>query len=248
MPNRKPDDELLAAALAGSPDCPHVEELERLLAEGAPVALQQHVDACAHCRTELELLRSFQSNTVRAEEKTAVETIAARLKARSSEIIAPRTVAEERQPWWKAAFTMRWLTPAAAAMALVLVGAGVLLELRQNRQPALVTGSGGTEVLRSTTIAIITPVGDLHEKPSEIRWEAVSHAARYQVRILGVDRQQLWSGETTSNAVALPANAKALIVPMKTLLIQVGAYDSAASKIAESEAVRFRLLQSLYTR
>lgn len=246
MPNRKPDEEILAAALTGSADCPPVEELERLLVEEAPISLKQHAEACAHCRTELALLRSFESNRVSAEEKASVDLITARLKQRSGEIIAPRAAVEEHQPWWKEAFTMRWMTPAAAALAIVLVGAGVVLEMRQNRQPAL-TGTGGTEILRSPTIAILSPVGDLHEKPAEIRWEAAQRAVRYRVRILGVDRQELWSGETASNNIALPPNAKALIVPMKTLLIQVGAYDEGASKIAESEAIRFRLLQSLYT-
>src|SRR5262244_253796 len=64
MPNREPDDELLAAALAGTRDCPSLEELERLLNEGAPGSLKRHVDACSYCQTELRMLRSFTSNEV----------------------------------------------------------------------------------------------------------------------------------------------------------------------------------------
>ena len=62
-----------------------------------------------------------------------------------------------------------------------------------------------------------------------------------------VDRGELWSAETTATQIDLPPVAENLIVPAKTLLIQVTALDAAGSRIAESESVRFRLLQKLYT-
>src|SRR5215472_9578325 len=90
MPNRGPDDEILAAALAGGNDCPPLEDLERVLNEGAPEPLKQHVDGCRHCQTELHLLRAFTSSEVAEQEKAAVSSIAAQLKSRSPEIIKPR--------------------------------------------------------------------------------------------------------------------------------------------------------------
>jgi len=158
MPNREPDDELLAAALRQANDCPPLEDLERLLNEGAPVAMKRHVDRCSHCQTELQMLRSFTSNEVGEHEKTAVDAIAARLKARSSTIATRRT----------------------------------------------------------------GPVESRH-------------------------RAELWSAEALSPRIALPPRVGTLIVPSKTLLIQVAAFDASSQKIAESETVRFRLLQNVYT-
>src|SRR5215469_12036002 len=82
MPNHKPDDQLLSAALGPTNNCPPLEDLERLLEAGAPAALKEHVDQCPHCRTELEMLRSFTSNEIAEHEKPAVNAIAARLRTR----------------------------------------------------------------------------------------------------------------------------------------------------------------------
>jgi len=246
MSNRKPDDELLAAALAGARDCPPLEELERLLTEGAPGSLKQHVDGCAHCQTELQMLRSFTSDEVAEHERAAVDSIASRLRAGSTAIPAVRTV-EVRHSWWKRILAVRWLTPATAALALAMVVAGVAIELRRGRQPSLDTAIGGSEVLRSSAIAVLSPIGDVREKPAEIRWEAAPNATRYRVRIMEVNRTEVWGQETTAPRVDLPASVRYLIVPAKTLLIQITAFGANGGKVAESEMVRFRLLQNLYT-
>jgi hypothetical protein len=247
MPNRRPDDELLAAALTSGNDCPPLEALEGLLKEGAPAPLKRHVDGCSHCQTELQMLRAFTSSEVAEHEKTAVSSIAARLKSSSSEITRPRAPVDQRPSWWQLILTMRWLTPTAAMLALVLLVASVAIELRQGRQPVLNTRIGSTEVLRSSSIVILSPVGDLQAKPGEIRWEAAPNATRYQVRILEVDRTELWSGETTGTRIGVTSKVATFIVPFKTLLIQVGAFDATGRKIAESEPVRFRFLQKVYT-
>ena len=93
----------------------------------------------------------------------------------------------------------------------------------------------------------MSPIGDLREKPAEIRWEAAPNATRYRVRITEVDRTELWSQETTTPRVDLPTSVQDLIVPAKTLLIQIAAFEANGGKVAESETVRFRLLQNLYT-
>src|SRR5215469_15912475 len=102
MPNFKPDDELLSAALRRTNNCPPLEDLERLLEAGAPTALQGHVDHCPHCRTELEMLRSFTSNEIAEHEKPAVNVIAARLKTRPAiNRNAGRAAIESHHAWWK---------------------------------------------------------------------------------------------------------------------------------------------------
>jgi hypothetical protein len=246
MPRRQPDDELLAAALAASSACPPLEDLERVLNGEAPARLQHHVDACPHCRTELQLLRLFTSNELCEHEKAAVDSVAARLKAGPPPIARRTAAAGEPPPWWKRFFAMRGLIPAAAAIAVALAITGVAIELRQGRPPSLDAVTGGAQVLRSSTIAILSPTGDLHAKPAQIRWEAAPGAARYRVRIMEVDRFELWSSDTASPQIDLPPGVTALIVPAKTLLIQVTAFNVGGAKIAESETARFRLLQNVY--
>jgi hypothetical protein len=247
MANRGPDDELLKAALSATPDCPALEVLERLLNEGAPLSLSAHVDACPHCQTELQMLRAFASNEVEEHERAAVDSIAARLRAGSISTSTVHQAIKEHRSWWARTLAVRWLTPATAALALALVVAGVTIELRQGRRPQLDTTVGGAEVLRSSAFAILSPVGDLKEKPAEIRWEATPNAALYRVQIMEVDHRELWSVQAATPQVNLPASVEDLIVPSKTLLIQVAAFDARGNKVAESEIVRFKLLQSIHT-
>jgi hypothetical protein len=246
MPNREPDDELLAAALAGAHDCPPLEDLERLLNEAAPSALKRHVDACSHCQTELQLLRSFTSDRVAESERAAVDAIAARLRTGSAAVSSVRGAVDKDQSWWKRLLAVRWLTPATAALAVALLVTGVTVELRRGRRPSLDTATERTEVLRSSAIAVLSPIGDVREKPAEIRWEAVPNSTRYRVTIMEVDHTELWSVETPTPWTDLPAGVKNLIVPAKTLLIQIAAFDAAGNTMAESETVRFRLLQNVY--
>jgi hypothetical protein len=192
------------------------------------------------------MLRSFTSGEVAERERTAVESISTRLKARSPELIPRRIPAEQHQAWWKRVLAARWLTPAAATVAVALVVAGVAVEVRQGRQPRLDTAIGGAEVLRSSAIAVLSPIGDLSEKPEAIRWEAAPNAAIYRVRIMEVDGAELWNAETTTPRIDLPPRALTFIVPAKTLVIQVAAFDAAGRKLAESEPVHFRFLQKLY--
>ena len=249
MTNREPDDQLLFEALGRSNYCPPLEDLEHLLQEEAPSALKRHVEGCSHCQTELHMLRSFTSNEIAEDEKPAVNAIAARLKARSSTSATNETLAvESRQSCWKRAFEVRWLSPAAATLAIALLIAGVAIELRRGRQPAIDIGTGTTEVLRSSAITILNPIGDLGEVPTEIRWEVVPNAVRYRVQIMEVDRTELWSTDATSPRVGLPPSVETLIVPLKTVLVQVAAFGASGQKIAESETVRFRILQKVYTR
>jgi hypothetical protein len=118
--------------------------------------------------------------------------------------------------------------------------------LRQSAVPALHPGDQGREVLRSSTLTLTAPVGDLSEAPDEIAWQAVAGAVKYQVRLLEVDRTPLWQAETDAARVALPSGVRNRIVPAKTLLCEVAAFDGAGAKIADSEAVRFRITPSIH--
>jgi len=243
MPDRDalPSD-LLKRALQRTANCPPVEALERLL-ETADAALSTHVSACAYCKTELELLRSFRQAEVPAEDAEAIRTIAQRLSRPA--LVRPRRVEAPRRTSWR--FGGSWLRPSALAAAGILLIVSIGLQFRHAGPPKL-RGDGGSEVFRSRTITVLSPSGDLQRPPEQVRWEQAPSAAMYQVRLLEVDGNELWSAKTSNTSIAFPPSIRALMLPAKTLSIAVEVYNAQGQKIAQSENVRFRILQNIYPR
>jgi hypothetical protein len=246
------DGELLRESLGPGKDCLSIEDLGHYLEQKGDqtwrAGVKSHLAGCSHCHTELHLLQEFQAGDVSEQEAAAVQAITRQLAARSSEIFGQsRQPAAHRAPWWKGILTASWLSPAAVALAGILLIAGVGLEIRQRSAPVLRSGSGsGPEVLRSSALTVVAPVGDLTGAPQEVQWQAVAGAAKYQVRLLEVDRSPLWQSETADTHIALPGAVRDRIVPGKTILSEVIALDAAGVKIAASEIVRFRVAPSIH--
>jgi hypothetical protein len=240
---------ILARALAPGKDCPPIEKFEVCIeGDAVPAELAHHLESCAYCRTELELLRSFYAPPRDAAEAEAVRVIAARLQS-------PRQPAREKaEPWWARVFQARWwslnhLSPALMAAACVLIAVAAGLQWRNSTGHHLyVTEHPDQDVLRSGAIKILSPSGDLNAIPDQVQWEQAPGAAQYRVSILEVDHNPLWAESTRLNQVELPASVKSKIVPAKTILVQVVAFDRSGGKLAESDFVRFRLLQSIHNR
>jgi hypothetical protein len=244
MASERPSErEILREALRPGKNCLPVEKLELCVdAAATPRELAQHLESCAYCRAELDLLRSF-CEPVRAGEAEAVRMVAERLHS-------PRIVQSAAPaPWWKSIFQVRWLSPAAIAMAGVLIAIAVGIQWRHSVAPQLhAPGQPEEDVLRSGSLSVMAPAGDLQTVPDQIRWQTVPGAARYQVRLLEVDHAELWNNSTAESQLDIPPQVRSKIVPAKTLLLHVLAFDSSGRKVAESELVRFRLLQKVYTR
>jgi hypothetical protein len=242
-PNGKSEREILAQALAPGKDCPPIERLEAGVdADAVPQDLAKHLESCAYCRTELALMRSFYTATPHdTEEAAAVALVNARLTS-------PRiAVASTAEPWWKTMLQVRWLSPAAVVAAGMLVAVAVGVQWRNSSAPHLHGPSQPEQdVLRSGALNVIAPSGDVTAVPSQIQWQVVQHAAGYQVQLLEVDHTELWQAISLDGKIELPAQVKSKIVPAKTILVHVTALDSAGRKLAESEFVRFRLLQEVY--
>jgi hypothetical protein len=232
---------LLRAALGPGNDCPPVEQLERLAATD-PAGLKQHVDACAYCRTELDLLHKFQAAEPSCPTEAAdLEAIAGQLRARGRDILKPR------RHWWQDLFAGGWMRPAFGIAALLLI-AVVNIEVRRSSHPALNPVNGAADVYRSHSLTALAPSGDLNAAPHEFHWERVDGAARYQLRLMEVDGNELWQASTSDTRLAIPSDVASGIVPAKTLTWQVAAMDSADRKIAESDIVRFRLASAIPSR
>jgi hypothetical protein len=251
MPNEdSAENNELRAALGAGRDCPPIERLEQWLANSTHISpdLSRHIETCSFCKTELALLRDFQSGALRESEAAPVQIITDRLRARSSAILPARPEAELRESWWKTLWTVPWLTPAALATAAVLIFIAVDVQWR-NSAPALhAPAAPDQEVLRSGAINIVSPTGDVQQPPNEFRWQLIRAAVKYRVRLMEVDHSELWGAETTQDHIDLPASARAHIVPLKTLRWEVSGLDSSGRVVAESNSVAFRLLQNVYTR
>lgn len=207
------------------------------------VGAAEHVRSCPYCQTELHLLRTFESEEA-SQASSEARKVDALLRKRSKEIIRQSVPAETRVPWWKAAFTMRSLAQASLAVALIFAVTGLVIHFRSTNQPtSIAQNETSTEVFRSGGFNVISPTGDLRERPEEVQWEKVLNATRYQVRLLEVDGNELWKAETATDHIDLPSSIRARIVPAKTLFLEITAFDAGGSKVGDTGQVRFRLLQ-----
>lgn len=239
------DRERLQSALGQTAACPEIEQLGRY-EDGAlepmqRMSVEQHVAECGHCQAELALLREFEAAEVRPEEQRPLEWIRARLQERAGEI-HEATAKPEARSWWQAIFATPMLGRAALVLGCLLILVSGSLYLRRGSAPVLNTGTGsGAEVMRSIDVVLVAPRGDLAAAPTSLEWQAVSGAVRYQVQIMEVDRSELWKGETAVGRIAIPDAVRARIVPAKSLLWQVVAFDASGRRIGASNPEKFRV-------
>jgi hypothetical protein len=238
---------ILRTALGPTDDCPTVEELESL-ASGEAIAVDRwkgHLQVCGYCQTELHLLQTFLSQEPLEATQNANQA-AELLEKKSKEIFKRAFPMPAPAPWWKSVFTVRRMAQASFAAAAVLLLLGAVVFFRSpSSQPELdAKNRTGPEVFRSSTFVLLSPSGDLEQPPTQIRWEQVPKAAAYQVRLLEVDRSEVWKGNTTDTRIEMPEAIRARIVPAKTLFAEVTAFDSSGNQIATTELVRFRLVQN----
>ena len=234
--------EILTRALRPGPDCPPLERLGRY-ADGILSAADRreaaaHIDTCVTCQSELALLRAFSTVPLRDDEEEIVAAGVAELQRRASPV---RDEQQGEPSTWQRwiPFGMSRTMLAATTALLAVVGSYYLLGSTAPRVPTD-TGSD-IEATRSLKVPVQGPTGDQTLAPERLEWRAVSGALRYHVRLMEVDRQELWSTDTERIGSDLPASVRAQIVPGKTLLWQVTAYGPSNTPIAESEVLQFRV-------
>lgn len=249
MPTKEPSKyDILRGALGPSAECPPLEKLihaETEHASSASAELAGHLESCAYCQAELHLWKTFETATdTQASED--VRKVTVRLDERMLGTLKRPDLLKAQLRLWSQVFTIRWLAPASLAMACLLLVVGAVVKYKQAGSPPALDGTNqfGQEVLRSTSLTAVTPSGDVRERPNEIRWESMPGAAKYDVRLLEVDRTEIWKAETSGDRVELPSTVRSRIVPAKTLFYEVTAFDSSGSKVGETGLVRFRLLQN----
>jgi hypothetical protein len=218
-----PTDSLVKAFGPGE-DCPSLDSLiadiDGKCGDQARKLAETHLAGCTHCKTELAMYREFESGEVRPDETAAVEHIVARLRKNSP---------VERRPWWKAIWDVKVLAPAS----LVLVAAALILTFWAPDQHRPGPDISGT-TFRSARITVNAPAGAIHEAPAEFRWEPVTGAASYEVRLSEVDNTNLWTAVFHDSKATLPDAIKANLLAPKVFNWRVTALNSAGSVIGDS--------------
>jgi len=224
--------EKLKSALGPAVDCPPLEQLAQALdaGEGDPrrKAAEEHAAMCAHCQEELALIREFVDVHLRPDETRNVNWIARRLG--KQRVFRPT---RQRLPFF---FGMRAF---AAAACLVIVAASALYMRRGPGEPS--SAGAGVGAMRSQVLELVDPVGDVGQKPARFHWRAVPGAVRYQVRLMEVDRREVWRAEAADNLIPIPASVLAMMGPGRSFLWDVSAWDKSGSALGTSGTRSFRV-------
>lgn len=217
-------------------DCPGVEKLDsyRLYPE-REAGTGAHLKSCAACQAEFALLREFQQPRAETAQETAdLDWILSQKKKPAA--------SAANVSWFKKWFGSGAYGAMAAVAAALLLAAGIQWQMQQRSLDIpKVIGDGGVE--RSTTIDITVPqAGDVNVAPAEARWKAVAGAARYEVALVEVDGNVIWTRNTDALSADL-TTAKVLFLPRKTVGIRVRAKSADGRMVAESGEVRVRVIR-----
>ncbi|HEY7403828.1 MAG TPA: hypothetical protein VIB39_09915 [Candidatus Angelobacter sp.] len=226
-------------AAAASKECLPLEVLERFT-ENAPADAKAaaHLESCAHCQTELSMLKDFEAATPTADEGAAVAWIAAQLQRQQLGASA-RPPATARVSFWRNLFRVPYLA-GAAALAAVLVLAISLYHPESGQHPR-VGGPGNIGILRSGEVKLVSPSGELAQAPSEFRWEAVPGAASYKVELTDALDMPLASATSAQPQMQTTPAMKAAMQARMPIKWKVTALDASGKSIAESSGGSFKI-------
>jgi len=243
------DEEALRAALLPSRSCATIEQLSRLCdrdhAGAAEARTAEHVAGCVRCRTELALLKQFETDALRPDEEEDASWIVAQLardvpRMIAGEVVPARSAPPRRTAGWRRFVSLRTVAGSLAAASVALL---VAVNIgRDASPPALAPGAtAGPESFRSEEIILDEPAGEVAAAPKQLLWHPVAGAHSYSVEVMEVDRTPVWSGESLDAKLALPASIRARMVPGKPFVWQVVARNAAGEKIATSQMQKFRV-------
>lgn len=246
MMTRKSLDEWLTLAYEDSADCPPPEvflEAEwSVLSDEQRRAATAHTEICPACAAERDLARAFDRPGVAAAETDAdVDELLAKINASapSDQTAETRSEVERllRFPAMAKVLSQPALGLAAAAVAVLVVG--IVLQTRSAAPPTLPDLPVET-VTRGGVVETIAPQGIVDALPETLTWEPVTGAALYRVRLMAIDDEVLWRGETSDVSVALPDEIRSRLQRAVVYFWQVEAFSESGARTAWSAAVEFQ--------
>ena len=225
-------------AASATAECLPLEVLEQMTenASADPKAAS-HLAECAHCQTELAMLKNFEQATPSADEGAAVAWIAAQLERRQSAPVAQQKIA--RVPFWRTMFRVPYLAGAAALAAVLVLG--ISLYHGNSDGPGKINPGLGSGQFRSGSIHLLSPIAEQNSAPQEFRWESVQGASSYSVELKDVAGITLATAKSTQNVLPVTPNMKAVMISGKPLKWSVTALDANGKKIANSSTEQFKV-------
>jgi len=225
-------------AASATAECLPLEALERMAenASADPNA-SAHLAGCAHCQTELAMLKNFEQSTPSADEGAAVAWIAAQLERRQSAPVAQQKVAHV--PFWRTMFRVPYLAGAAALAAVLIFG--ISLYHGNSDGPGKINPGLGNGQFRSGAIRLVSPIAEQISAPQEFHWDAVQGASSYTVELKDIAGIKLASANSTQNALTVTPEMRANMISGKPLQWQVTARDANGKEIANSSMEQFKI-------
>jgi hypothetical protein len=225
-------------AASATQECLPLEVLERMTENAsADAKASAHLAGCAHCQTELAMLKNFEQSTPSADEGAAVAWIAAQLERRQNAPIAQQKIAHV--PFWRTMFRVPYLAGAAALAAVLILG--ISLYHGNSDGPGKINPGLGSGQFRSGAIHLVSPIAEQNNAPTEFRWDAVQGASSYSVELKDVAGITLATANSTQNVLPVTPEMKANMVSGKPLKWQVTARDANGKKIANSSTEQFKV-------
>jgi hypothetical protein len=225
-------------AAAETKDCLPLEVLEQMMDNTSRDAkAAAHLAGCAHCQTELAMLKSFEQSTPTAEEGAAVAWIAAQLQRQQNAPAAQQKVV--RVPFWRMMFRVPYMAGAAALAAVLIFG--ISLYHGNSDGPGKINPGLGDGQFRSGAIHLVSPITDQNSVPADFRWDAVQGATSYRVELKDVAGITLASAKSAQNILPVSPDMKAVMVSGKPLKWTVTAMNADGKEIANSSTEQFKI-------
>ena len=133
----------------------------------------------------------------------------------------------------------QWSTAAISACVLLFVVVGIVPVLNiKSPTPQFVMDS---QSVRGSSLALISPVKNTQNIPSEFSWENLGEGIEYKIYIYkDMDTDNLlWSASTSDTSISLPEDIKILLKSGETYSWEVKAFSQEGSLIATSNKVLF---------
>ncbi|HEY2363411.1 MAG TPA: hypothetical protein VGK36_19980 [Candidatus Angelobacter sp.] len=224
-------------AAAETKDCLPLETLEQMMDNTSSDAkAQAHLAGCAHCQTELAMLKNFEQSTPSADEGAAVAWIAAQLERRQSAPAAQQKVV--RIPFWRTMFRVPYMAGAAALAAVLIFGFS--LYHGNSDGPGRLNPGVGNGQFRGA-IHLVSPIADQSIAPAEFHWDAVQGASSYTVELKDVAGITLATAKSSQTVLPVTPEMRANMVSGKPLKWIVTAMDANGKEIANSSLEQFKV-------
>jgi anti-sigma factor RsiW len=224
---------ILQSALGRTPNCPQIDVLA---AAEKNSEVRRHLDSCARCQAEVALLHQFESSQPDPEEAESLRWIEAQLAQRTvtaNSVPANTRIAARPSRKFGAWRLLGWTASVAIVIAVFVY---------QRPLDPVHPSDGQSPVWRSTQFAVVGPTGDLVAAPSSLSWESVPNAATYRVRVMEIDGTVIWSASISGTTAELPRKVVSVMVPGRTLLWDVSAWNAAVEKIGATDLQTIHIL------